>query len=182
MNQHEPPHTPSESSPAGVPGREGPGLGPEDVEARKAAKGERNKARNKKTLKVVGFVLGGFLIFGIGAAAGGSGNDSSEEIETIKEVEIEVPGETETVVEEVEVEVAPEVCIDAIDKGSEIIGSTGPIFSELLPEALDAAWDHDTARIEALTVELSDFNDDFVALGEEYNTLKVQCAVHMSEG
>lgn len=146
------PHTPSDPSNTGLAGPEGPGLGPEDVKERKAAK---NKQKNKKILKGVGYVVAATVLLGIGGAAGG--NADEKEVEVIKEVE--VPGETVTETETVTEEVTPQVCVDALRAADGVFLDLGDLFGGTIMNTIEAAAVGDVAGIEQGTQELEEFNE-----------------------
>lgn len=117
-----------------TPGQQ-PDLSPEAIADRKSNK---NRRINKRVLKIGGGVIAGFIIFGIGAAAGGEDltADRTVEVEVIKEVKVPVPGEKVTKEVEVEVpgedvEVVPDVCIDALDDAEGVVHFVADMWDDM---------------------------------------------------
>lgn len=69
----------------------------------------------------------------------------------------------EPVITEVEVEVTPQVCIEALENTGEVLLIMSKI-QEQVPPAIDAAYNRDAAALTAVTAEVTSLNEQTDAL------------------
>ncbi len=107
--------------------------------------------------KSVAFTGVATLIAGIVIGASGGGEPA------VAEPQVRTVTETETVTEEVEVEVVPQGCLDAIEAGETIMAEEMPKFADitigyidLIQRAAEAGVQMDVAAIETITDEMED--------------------------
>lgn len=111
----------------------------------------------KKTIVIAAATGVAGLVLGAAAAAG-----ETPEPKTITEtVEVEVPGETETVIEEVVVtetiEVTPAACMDALALSAGVFETTADLIGITFPDAIMAAAEWDIPGIERATADIESF-------------------------
>ena len=134
----------------------------------------------KKTITIIGGIIGAFVLMGIGAAIG-----SPPESETTAAVVTVTPAPVETQVETV-VETTPQVCLDALDEGEVVIAAAAVgfgLFGEfagLSAEAVGAAAEWDIATLDRLTIEIGGVADNLsaqtdIVTASNYKTLAAAC-------
>jgi len=134
----------------------------------------------KKTITIIGGIIGAFILMGIGAAIG-----SPPESETTAAVVTVTPAPVETQVETV-VETTPQVCLDALDEGEVVIAAAAVgfgLFGEfagLSAEAVGAAAEWDIATLDRLTIEIGGVADNLsaqtdIVTASNYETLAAAC-------
>ena len=134
----------------------------------------------KKTITIIGGIIGAFVLMGIGAAIG-----SPPESETTAAVVTVTPAPVETQVETV-VETTPQVCLDALDEGEVVIAAAAVgfgLFGEfagLSAEAVGAAAEWDIATLDRLTIEIGGVADNLsaqtdIVTASNYETLAAAC-------
>jgi len=138
----------------------------------------------KKTITIIGGIIGAFILMGIGAAIG-----SPPESETTAAVVTVTPAPVETQVEtvvETVVETTPQVCLDALDEGEVVIAAAAVgfgLFGEfagLSAEAVGAAAEWDIATLDRLTIEIGGVADNLsaqtdIVTASNYETLAAAC-------
>lgn len=138
-----------------------------------AEQAEKNRQANTKTLKVVGTIAGGIVLFGLGIGAGAGANTGEAKAEPAptKTVEVEAEPEVITETEEVEVEkeievevekeveVTPQVCTDTIDAADQVIEEYSEAFF-IAADIFEAAEYYDLDAMEAATNSLGDHTGD----------------------